>query len=117
MKLKENGLTVQVNKSSLNKQSVTFLGFVIDKDGLHVAKEKIEVVLNLKRPQNITDLRSILWLLNYYARFIQNFSDVVNPLNRLLQKGVVFKWDTNCEKAFVQAKRKLASKEVLTHYR
>ena len=115
-KLKECGLTVKKEKCQINKTSVSFLGYLIDKDGLHAAPEKVKAILQMKRPENITELRSFLGLVNYYSQFIKNFADIVNPLHVLLRKDITWSWNKECERAFNKCKNALASKEVLTHY-
>ena len=91
---------------------MSFLGYLIDKKGLHAAPEKVKAIMQIKRPENITELRSFLGLVNYYSRFVKNFSGIVNPLNCLLRKDVKWLWDENCEKAFKNCKRGLGAYEL-----
>ena len=116
-RFKDCGLTVNVDKCQISKPSIEFLGYVIDKEGLHAPPSKIEAIQKLKPPENLKELRAFLGLINYYARFIENFSSIVNPFHVLLRKDVPWVWDSNCERAFNECKRRLASKEVLVHYR
>ncbi|CAN6685977.1 unnamed protein product [Malus baccata var. baccata] len=50
----------------------------------------------------------------FYRRFIKDFSKTSNPLCRLLQKDVPFKFDEECESAFNQLKEKLTSTPIIT---
>ena len=51
---------------------------------------KIEAVVNLKPPRNVTEVRSFLGLVGYYQRFVQGFSVIASSLTRLLRKGAKF---------------------------
>lgn len=62
------------------------------------------------------ELRSFLGIVNYYAKFIKNYSSVATPLFNLLKKDTVYKWTFKCDRAFKRIKKLLASSEVLIHY-
>lgn len=47
---------------------------------------------------------------------MKNLSNIVFPLNRLLQNEVPFDVDNNCERAFNEIKIKMQSDIILTHY-
>ncbi|CAN6679646.1 unnamed protein product [Malus baccata var. baccata] len=49
----------------------------------------------------------------FYRRFIKDFSKISQPLCRLLQKDVTFKFDDECEKAFNHLKGKLTSAPII----
>jgi hypothetical protein len=38
------------------------------------------------KPDNVTQLRSFLGLVQYYGKFLQNLATVARPLNELLEK-------------------------------
>ena len=55
-------------------------------EGIRVDLIKIEVVVNLKSPRNVTEVRSFLGIAGYYRRFVKGFSVIVSPLTKLLKK-------------------------------
>ena len=55
-------------------------------------------------------------MINYYAKFISNYSTITHPLNELLKDGVEWKWSEDQERAFKQLKDKLSSAPVLMHF-
>jgi len=57
----------------------------IDSEGIHKMQEKIEAVVNTPRPENVSQLRLFLGLVNYYNRFLLNVSIVLHPLHQLLE--------------------------------
>ncbi len=85
MRLCEYGLRANKEKCEFFKSRISYCGHVIDKDGLHKSQDKIEAVLNAPHPENVSQLRSYLGLVNYYHKFLPNLSTVLHPLNALLQ--------------------------------
>ena len=68
--------------------------------GVLVDLEKVEAVMSWERPKSVFEGRSFLGLVGYYRRFIEDFSRLTVPINRLTRKGVKFEWNDLCEKAF-----------------
>uniref|UniRef100_A0A3B1K3V1 Reverse transcriptase/retrotransposon-derived protein RNase H-like domain-containing protein n=1 Tax=Astyanax mexicanus TaxID=7994 RepID=A0A3B1K3V1_ASTMX len=67
-------------------------------------------------PDNVSQLRSFLGMLNYYGRFIPDLGHLLKPLNELLNKERKWQWTSVCALAFQKAKALLVTQEVLTHY-
>jgi len=103
-------------KCSFMMPSVEYLGHRISGRGLHPTNEKIKVVQSAPSPQDITQLLSLLGLINYYANFLPDISFSLSPLYHLLQKNVPWIWGPLQEKAFKYVKAKITSDCVLTHY-
>ena len=93
-----------------------YLGYIVDKEGLHTTPAKVEVIAKAPEPKNGHELRSFLGLVNYYGKFIRHLSTLIQPLNHLLCRDVPWKWGKDCQKAFDTLKKQLASSEVLVHY-
>lgn len=115
-RLKENGLRINFSKCQFFKESVTYLGYRIDKNGLHTDEKKIKAIVAAPAPTNVTQLRSFLGLVNFYSKFCVNMSDVLKPLYDLLKSNVTWNWDSKCDSAFIRIKKVLSSSPVLAHY-
>ncbi|GKC51494.1 putative reverse transcriptase domain-containing protein, partial [Tanacetum coccineum] len=63
-----------------------FLGHVINGNGIHVDRSKIEAVKNWKAPRTPTEVHLFLGLAGYYHRFIEKFSKIAKSLTILTQK-------------------------------
>ena len=96
--------------------SVEYLGHIIDAKGLHPSPEKIRAIKDAPEPQNVTELKSFLGLLNYYSKFLPNLSILLSPLYRLLQKDSKWTWTEEQTTAFTEAKKMLQSSSLLVHY-
>lgn len=115
-RLREYGLRVRKEKCEFLKPSVEYLGHVIDAKGLHTSPAKITAIVDAPPPENVSQLRSFLGLLNYYGRFIPNLASLLQPLHELLCQDKKWKWTSDCQKAFQSAKNALTTSEVLTHF-
>jgi len=98
------GLTVRKDKCKLFQDSVTFLGYKIDKDGLHVPEARVKAITSVLIPCSVTQLKAFLGLVTYYGKFIRNMSTKVNPLYKLLKKDIPFVWGKDQNKAFNEIK-------------
>ncbi|XP_030621125.1 uncharacterized protein K02A2.6-like [Chanos chanos] len=115
-RLSEYGLHAKRSKCEFFKSEISYCGHVIDKHGLHKSQEKIEAVLQAPKPENVSQLRSFLGLVNYYHKLLPNLATTLHPLNTLLQTGVKWEWSEKCDRAFEEIKRLITSDELLTHY-
>jgi hypothetical protein len=52
-------------------------------------------------------------LTGYYRRFFPNFSKIIKPMTKLLEKDAMFKWSPQCEEAFLTLKNLLTTAPVL----
>ena len=83
-KLRQNQLYAKFEKCEFWLEKVAFFRHVLTMDGVAMDPSKIEAVIEWKRPQNVTDIRSFLGLAGYYRRFIENFSKIAKPMTELL---------------------------------
>ena len=78
-KFKEYGVRVKQDQCKFTSASVEYLDHRIDSDGIHSMDCKLEAICEATTPQNIQELHSFLWLLNYYSSFIPKFSSLIQP--------------------------------------
>ncbi len=71
--------------------------------------EKVRVIDEWVTFTSVTEVRSFLGLLNYYRRFINNYTDLANPLLQLTKKDAPFVW----QRLFEKLKAALMSAPVL----
>jgi RNase H-like domain found in reverse transcriptase len=93
-----------------------YLGFIVTTEGIEVDPEKTAVIQNWKKPSTVKGVQSFLGFCNFYRRFIKDYSRIARPLNRLTKASLPFQWDTDCQTAFDELKKRLASAPVLRHY-
>ena len=91
-RLRDANLKLKPSKCTFASNSVDFLGFVVSSDGILPNSDKIEAVRSFPVPKSDKELRRFLGLSNYHRRFVEGFSKIASPLNRLTRNDVVFSW-------------------------
>lgn len=74
VRLEEYSLQVSQEKCEYLKPSVEYLGHITDADGLHTSPSKVKAIAEAPGPENVTQLRSFLGLLNYYGTFMPHLA-------------------------------------------
>ena len=64
---------------------------------------------------NVKNIQSFLSFINFYWRFIYDYSKLASSLICLIKKDVLFEWITECQSAF-DALKKAFTSDVILHY-
>ena len=115
-RLERHNIKPKLSKCEFFKSAVNYLGYKIDKEGLHPTGEKLRVIIDAPVPTNVAELRSWLGLINYYGRFQRSLASILDLLHELLRKDVTWQWSETCQKACDACKAQLGSSKVLVHY-
>ena len=102
-RLENGGLRLKRSKCELMGEEVAFLGHKIDASGLRPLTDKMEAVAGAPQPQNVSELKAYLGLLNYYHRFLPKLSTLLAPLHTLLRKEENWSWGSRQQKAFEES--------------
>ena len=81
--LQKHGIKLNKAKCIFFSKEVTYLGFLISEHGVFPVKKKIEDMLNAKSPENVTQPKSFLGMINYYRRHLPNLASVLEPLLKI----------------------------------
>jgi transposase InsO family protein/predicted aspartyl protease len=115
-KLAEFNLRCNPDKCSFFKDEVSYLGFVIDKNGKRPDTQRVEAIINMPPPSNLKELEAFIGKVNYYGKFIPNFSDKCEPLNRLRRNNIPWKWNRACQDTFDNLKNDISTATTLEHF-
>ena len=107
-RLDDTGIRVNEEKCRFGLEQVEYLGYIIKDVGLQPITEKVDAIQKLPQPNDVTQLRAFLGMINYYGKFLKNLSTTLGPLHALLKKGQKLNWSHNCETAFNMAKKMLS---------
>uniref|UniRef100_H2ZYP8 ribonuclease H n=1 Tax=Latimeria chalumnae TaxID=7897 RepID=H2ZYP8_LATCH len=77
-RLASAGLRLKKEKYKFGVSSVVYLGHKIDATGLHPIPEKVQAIVEAPNPKNVSELKSFLGMLQYYAKLMPNLSSIVN---------------------------------------
>ena len=83
------------------------LGYKISTIDLEVNQAKISLIRISLPPTIVKGIKSFLGHAGFYKRFIRDFSKIVRPLCRLLEKNAKFESDEAYGSAFEEIKAKL----------
>lgn len=114
-RLSKHNLKLQPNKCEFLKTEVMYLGHLITRDGVKPDPKKVEVVQNYPVPKSPKQIKSFLGLAGYYRRFIENFSQLMQPLTKLLKKNEPFNWTSLQQNSFEILKEKLCKEPILQY--
>ena len=114
-RMREAGMTLN-DKCVFSQDRVKFLGHIVSQKGIEIDPEKLEAIKNLPQPNNISDLRRLLGMVNHVGKFVENLTDVTAPLRELLKKENCWIWSHPQETAFRKIKEALCQAPVLAHY-
>ena len=63
-RLQDSGLRLRWEKCQIGLKKVEYLGYCIDRDGIHPSQAKVEAIMKAPEPKDVSQLRAFLGLLN-----------------------------------------------------
>ena len=112
-KLRAAGLKCHPAKCEFGAQEVEYLGHKVTPQGVEPQQAKAEAIAKMQAPRDVSELRSVLGLFNYYRRFVDRFSEIAHPLTKLTQESQAWQWEEEQQLAFGQLKQALTTAPVL----
>ena len=109
-------MTLNPDKCEFDKKSLTFLGNIIDAHGVSADPSKTSVVLEMKTPRSITELRRFMGMDNQLGKFTPRIAEISQPLRELLSSKRVWTWGPAQAGAFKEIKAELARPTTLGLY-
>jgi RNase H-like domain found in reverse transcriptase len=95
---------------------VSFLGFIISKEGVTTNTDKTAAILEWPVPTSTKEVKAFCATVNYHRKHIKDFSTVAFPLYNLNKKGIKFHWTCEHQTAFETLKMRLATAPILSIY-
>lgn len=103
-------------KVKWHQSSVKFMGHLLTSQGLMPDPEKIQAILQMPEPEDVTSLKRFLGMVTYLAKFMPHLSEMTEPLRRLEDKNVEFQWLEQHSLAMKTIKKFLTEAPVLRYY-
>ena len=116
--LRNVGIQLNIKKCSFIKKKVIFLGHRISAEGIGTDPEKISAIKTWAT--TVKDLRMFLGFCTYYRTFVNGYSTMTEPLNKLMRqmntkegkpvsrsksKRVILDWNPECERAMQRLRK------------
>ena len=90
--LDDLGMSLRHDKRDFAKSSIGFLGFRLDGQTIKPSLKNIDKIEEFPTPTTRKLLQRFLRLANYNRRFIERYSDLCKPLNKLISSKLPFVW-------------------------
>ena len=106
-------LRLKPKKCAFLQEEVFYPQHLVSREGILTDLSKMDKVVNWLEPAK--EVQQFLGFVNYYRRFIQDFSQIAKPLHRLTERNCSFKWTAECQQSFDKLKAKLTTAPVLAY--
>jgi hypothetical protein len=114
-RLVEEGYYAHPDKCEFFQKEVSFLGHVISGKGVSVQAHKVKAVQEWPVLTTKREVRQFLGLVNWYRKFIADYSEIARPLTDLTHDNHPWSWGEKEQTAFDTLKQKLSTADVLAH--
>ena len=109
-------LFAKLEECEFHLDSVEYLSHCLSPEGLTMSPDKITTIANWPEPHKVKDIQSFQGFMNFYHRFIFNYSDIMVPLTRLTQKDAPWNFSEECCHSFNALKHAFTTMPILTHF-
>ena len=120
---RQNSMTFRLSKCLFAQSEVEYVGHILTPSGVKPAPDKVQPILAMSYPKSKEELRTFLGMATYLSKYIQNFSQLTEPLRQVLKQnrdksGRIdsFHFGPDQIKAFDQLKECLATAPVMRYY-
>jgi len=98
--LVEHKLFLHPEKCKFHQSQIEYLELVISENKVEMDPVKVARVYKWPTPENWTDMQAFIGFVNFYRRFIRDFSIIARPLFDLTHSDKAWNWDAKEQKAF-----------------
>ena len=81
-RLEEHGLVLKESKCLFGVEEITFLGHLVNSNGITPMPAKVEAIVTYPEPQDAKAMERFLGMINYYHRFMPHAAEVLRPLHK-----------------------------------
>src|SRR5258705_5546949 len=107
-------LFLKPEECKFEQKEVEYLGLVISKDHVAMDLMKVHGVQEWLTPMKVKEVQSFLGFMNFYQKFIHDFSDIACPLYALTRKTQRWVWGSPEQEVFNALKKAVTSAPILT---
>jgi hypothetical protein len=108
-------MQVNIDKCKWFQDSVTYLGFIITRTGIHPQPEKIQGILHIKTPTMQREVRRFIGMVNFYRNLYPKRAEILAPLTSLCGQHKKFHWSAEHKIPFKKIKDLLMQETMLTY--
>lgn len=112
---KSANLRLKKAKCQFMKKKVEYLGHMVSRDGVLPNERNIKKIQEMKTPTNTAEVQSLLGTTNYYRRYVEKYSEIMEPILSLLKKKKNFSWGEEQDKPLSLIKTLLTNPPILAY--
>ena len=103
---------IKLNKEKfhLKCSEVSFIRHVMTTNGLKADLKKVEAIIKMKRPTDVLAVQRLIGLVKYQSKFLQDLSELCEPLCGLTHKKAECNWTHEQVDAFEKMKDAVSMK-------
>ena len=116
IRLRESNITLNRKKCEFNCTELKFYGFIFSDKGMTADPAKVASIIQLEKPTNVTEMKSLLGMTNYSSRFVKSYSDKIQPLRLLTHQDTKWLWEKQHDEAFEVIKKSLTTRPTLAYF-
>jgi hypothetical protein len=128
-RLQERRLQLNIDKCAFEISEVLYLSLIINTEDVRMNSEKMQAIIDWKVSKSMKEMLSFIEFVNFYRRFIKDYSRKIKALTTLTQdeqyliknekrknRYKKFIWTEKCQKAFLNLKAIFVVASILTHF-
>ena len=109
-RIRFSGLKLNRSKCIFGSNQIMYLGQLLTSKGVKADPQKVSAILDMPA------LERFLGMVTYLGKFVPNLSEVSAPLRVLLEKDIVWSFDTPQQQAFQELKLIITNAPVLKYF-
>ena len=108
-RLNDMNLKLKKEKCHFGLTQIEYVGHIVNGKGVTLSNTRREALLKIPVPTDAAKLRKWIGFIQFFRRFVKDFSSLSKPLTNLTSKKVKFEWNDEHQKAFETLRRKCAN--------
>ena len=103
--MSDSNIILNLEKCEFSKTTVKVLGNIVSSQGVSHNAGKIEAIVNLPVPKNVSEVRSFVGMINQFSKFTDHLADKAKQLRDLPSKNNTWSWGYAQDKAYKEIKK------------
>ena len=113
---RETGMKLNRNKCEFRLDEINFMGHRVTSEGLKPDERKIEAILKMENPTDVKGIQRLQGTIGYLSKFLPGLSSAMEPIRRLTQPDVLWKWTKEQDETMAKVKKLTTETPVLAYY-
>ena len=111
--IKIEGFKLKLSKCAFAMSSVKYLGHVLGYNSVRPHKDNLKSIKEFPAPNTKKKIRQFLGKINFYHKYIPDYTRTLEPLHQLLRSNSTFQWTPECDSTFTKIKEFLCQSPIL----